>query len=263
MIQGKKNRKAFQTSVLWSLVALAGGLVALPLPGQALNLSFYVKLNAAYAGRSFDYKANWSFERYLENGSVSGAYAVKTGGFTIEPGLGVLLTPNLGIELLFVPCSKSFDGTFGASFPHPFYYDKARQVEWNRSGLAYGENELAFNAVGRYPFLQGKMDVYLSAGGSYFIGVKVEALSDLSWQEVGYPYTDVATTPTYKKFSRGVLGFNAGGGADFFFIKGLGANIHVRYASASWTLEVRPGVNVTIRPGGVRISAGLKYFFQI
>lgn len=227
------------------------------------GLSFFVKFGAGYGGQTQSYNGDWTYSLYGENGTLTGAYKLDTKGLVLEPGLGVYFTPNIGLEILFVPVSKSGTANFTASVPHPFYFGHFRSMSWSATDLAYSGSELDVHLLGRLPLLEGKLGVYAFAGLAYFLSVKVTSLSDVAFDEAGYPYTSVSAVPAYTEYSKGVLGFSLGGGVDYLLVKDLGVYVGARYAMGTAKLDVGHGAQIEIKPGGLRLTAGLKYSFGI
>lgn len=220
---------------------------------------FYVRLGAGYATKSFDYDNAWSFPMYEESGSVTEKYAVDASGVAFEAGLGFMITPSIGIELSFTPASGKSKGTFEASFPHPFYFDLPREKSWTNDALKYSASELNLDVLYAFPVTQ-RIGLYVCAGGTYFMGVKVESLKSVDWAEIGYPYFDLNATPQYASYSASTFGFNAGGGVDYRLSGGMAINLNARFSSGSAKIKIE-GNEVTIPAGGLRATAGIKFGF--
>jgi opacity protein-like surface antigen len=219
----------------------------------------YIRLGAGYATKSFDYDNSWSFPMYGESGQSSESYAVDASGLALDAGLGFMFTPALGVELSFTPASGKVKGTFAASFPHPFYFDLPREKSWTNDGLKYSASELNLDVLYAFP-VTPQIGLYVCAGGTYFMGVKVESLKSLDWAESGYPYFELNVTPQYASYSASAFGFNAGAGVDYQLSGGMAVNLNARYSSGSAKLKIE-GNEVTIPAGGLRATAGIKFGF--
>jgi opacity protein-like surface antigen len=194
-----------------------------------------------------------------ENGAVDGLYDTDAGGFTIDAGLGLLLTPNIGLEVSYVPASGKTTANFGAVFPHPFYFNNFREKAWSDSSLKYSTGEVNFNLILRYPIMS-RLAIYATGGGTYFTGVKIDMLKTLNYSESGYPYDDLNVTPEYATYTKSGFGFNAGGGLDYFISPNIGVNINVRYVMGELKIPVEDQ-EITIKPGGLRACGGIKFAF--
>ncbi len=219
----------------------------------------YVRLGAGYATKSFDYDNSWSFPMYGESGSASESYAVDASGVAFDAGVGFMFTPSLGVELSFTPASGKSKGTFAASFPHPFYFDLPREKSWTKDSLKYSASELNLDILYAFPVTQ-RISLYVCAGGTYFIGVKIESLKSLDWAESGYPYLDLNVTPQYASYSASTFGFNAGAGVDYRLSESMAVNLNARYSSGSAKIKIE-GNTVTIPAGGLKATAGIKFGF--
>jgi opacity protein-like surface antigen len=225
----------------------------------AARKKFFIRLGAGYATKSFDYDKSWSFPMYGENGQASERYAVDASGVAFDAGLGFMISPSLGVELSFTPASGKSKGTIAASFPHPFYFDLAREKSWTNGGLKYSASELNLDLLYAFPVTR-RIGLYVCAGGTYFMGVKVESLKSLDWAESGYPYLDLNVTPQYASYSASVFGFNAGAGVDYRLSAGMAVNLNARYSSGSAKVKIE-GKTVTIPAGGLKATAGIKLGF--
>lgn len=219
----------------------------------------YIRLGAGYATKSFDYSNSWTFPMYGESGSASESYAVDASGVAFDAGIGFMFTPSLGVELSFTPASGKSKGTFAAKFPHPFYFDFPREKAWEKTGLKNSASELNLDILYAFP-MTSRISLYVCAGGTYFMGVKVESLKSVDWAESGYPYLDLDITPQYASYSASTFGFNAGAGLDYRLSQGMAVNLNARYSSGSAKIKIE-GNEVTIPAGGIRATAGIKLAF--
>ncbi len=219
----------------------------------------FIRLGAGYASKSFDYDNSWTFPMYGETGSASEKYAVEASGVAFEAGLGYMFTPSLGVELSFTPASGKSKGTFTASFPHPFYFALFREKAWTKDGLKYSASELNLDVLYAFPMTK-RIGLYVFAGGTYFLGVKVETLKALNWAESGYPYLDLNVDPQYASYSASAFGFNAGAGVDYRLSPGMAINLNARYSSGSAKVKMEAN-EVSIPAGGLRATAGIKLGF--
>jgi len=219
----------------------------------------YVRLGAGYGTKTFDYSNTWTFAMYQETGQVTENYAVDASGVVFDAGVGFMITPSVGVELSFVPASGKTKGTFSGNFPHPLYFDAARQKSWEDGGLKYSASELNLDLL--YAFaVTGRIKATVMAGGTYFMGVKVKSLKSVSWNETAYPYFDLNVTPVYGNYSASAFGFNGGAGLDYRLSGSLSANITARYSSGTAKIKIE-AMEVSVPAGGLRATAGIKIGF--
>jgi uncharacterized protein YgiM (DUF1202 family) len=220
---------------------------------------FFIRLGGGYGSKSFGYDNSWSFSVYQENGQVTEKYSTNASGAAFDIGVGFMFTPSMGAELSFVPASGKTKGTFTSSFPHPFYFEFPRTIAWDKTDLKYSASELNLDFLYYLPLTQ-KFNLYLLAGGTYFVGVKIENLKVINWSETGYPYLDLNVTPEYASYSKSCFGFNGGAGLDFMVKSNIGINLNARYSSGQ--AKIKAGESeFTVQAGGLRATAGIKLAF--
>ena len=220
---------------------------------------FYVRLGGGMASKKFSYEQSWQFDLYYEKGGVTGAYDIDASGFTFDAGLGFLLTPNIGLEVSYVPASGKTAAAFTAVFPHPFFFEAFRQKDWTDSSLKYATGEVNFDLLLRYPVMS-QLAIYVTGGGTYFTGVKIDSLKTINYSESGYPYGDLNVTAEYATYTKSGFGFNFGGGVDYFVSPSFGININVRYVLGDIKIPVE-SQEVTVKAGGLRACGGIKFAF--
>jgi opacity protein-like surface antigen len=221
---------------------------------------FFIRVGGAYASQKASYENSWAFDMYLEEGGVAESYAIDSSGVTADIGAGFFFTRNFGLEISFIPGSGKSTGTFAAQFPHPFYYSYYRDMEWTNADLKYASPELNLNLIARFDVMP-KMQAYLSAGGTYFLGVKIDSLTTINPSETGYPYNELAAAPEYATYEKSGFGFNGAGGLDYYFTNNIGINANVRYTIGEVKIGLDSGLEAAIKAGGLRASLGLKLVF--
>lgn len=220
---------------------------------------FFVRLGGGYGSKSYDYGHSWNFDLYYEEGQVTEDYRIDSSGPAFDAGIGFYFIKNMAIEVSFIPASGKTKGTFAASIPHPLYFESPRETTWENANLKYSASEINLNLLFSQSLFP-ELSIYLTAGGTYFSGIKVENLKLVNWNENGYPYFDVSVTPQYSLYSKDTFGFNAGGGVDFFITPTIGLNLNVRYSDGTAEMEIE-GNKVSIKTGGIRATGGIKFAF--
>lgn len=220
---------------------------------------FFVRLSGGYNSLTYPYKHDWAFSLYHEDGLVTEDYEIKASSATLDAGIGYLFHKNVGVELSFIPISGKSRGTFSASFPHPLYFDSPREKTWENGSLRYSASEINLNLLFTFP-LFSRLHAYVTAGGTYFLNVKIESLKVINWEEVGYPYFEVNVSSEYASYSKSVFGFNGGAGLDFWIAQSVGINVHFRYSEGKAKIDVE-GNDMEIKTGGLRAMAGIKFLF--
>lgn len=220
---------------------------------------FFVRIGGGYGTKKMSYDKAWSFGMYHENGQVEETYAIDSSGTAVDGGVGFFFMRNIGVEASVAPASGKTNGGFYAAFPHPFYFNLLREKEWTNENLKYSAMEVNLNLILRFDVFS-KLSVYLGGGGTYFTDIKIDSLKVVNWNESGYPYFSLNVSPEYATYTQNTFGFNASGGFDFFFTESIGLNINVRYSQGEAKFDVE-GMEITIQPGGVKATAGIKFAF--
>ena len=226
--------------------------------GSEARKKFFARIGAGYGSKSFNYDRTRSEALYQEYAQLNEAYSVDASGAVFEIGAGYMFTPQLGVEVTFIPASGKSDGTFSASFPHPFYYNNPRTASWTKSGLKVSSAEVNIDALYSLP-VASKMKLFFEIGGTYFAKVGLESLNTATPNEV-YPYFDVTVTSEYAKYSASAFGFNAGAGLEYGLSDSLALALGIRYASATAKIDM-DGEKISVPAGGVRATLGIKLFF--
>jgi hypothetical protein len=150
------------------------------------------------------------------------------------------------------------DASYTASLPHPFFFDRFRELSGVASGLTYEELAVHVDAVVTKSW--GPLTVDAFAGPSWFRS-RTEVLIDLDYDEV-FPYDEV--------FFRGVqgrvlesepIGYNVGASVTFRIARIFGVDFGARYSEARSKLFVEDGRDVELDLGGLNVSAGLRFLF--
>lgn len=225
----------------------------------ASRKKYFIRLGGGYGVKSFSYGNSRSFDMYGESGQLSEKYSVKASGAAFDIGLGFMLTPTIGAELSFIPAWGKSKGTFSASFPHPYHANYPRSKKWTSNGLKYSAYEINLNLIYGFPVSSG-FGLYLTAGGTCFLGVRIESLKVIDWTETGYPYMNLKITPRYTTYSGNAFGFNGGGGLDYQLSDSIAVNLNARFSSGSAKIKMEAN-EIKIPAGGIRATAGIKIGF--
>lgn len=148
--------------------------------------------------------------------------------------------------------------SFTASLPHPFFFDRFRELSGTESGLSYEENAVHVDAIVTKTW--GPLTLEGFGGPSWF-ETRTEVLVDILYDET-FPYNEVSF--------RGVegrvvddrpLGYNVGASATFRVASIFGVDFGVRYSAARSNLFIEEGREVELDVGGLRFGAGLRFLF--
>ncbi|MEW6457308.1 MAG: SH3 domain-containing protein [Acidobacteriota bacterium] len=219
---------------------------------------FFVFFTGGYNINSISFKDEWQFFHDQEYGPFSGAYEGSPGAI-FEAGAGFKFTPSLGIFVSYEPFSGKNSGDFSAGIPHPFYFNKHRNMSWENKSIKYTESAINFDFIfSLNP--QSTISFSLFAGGTYF-NVSTELVDKFYWSQ-SYPYDSVTySSSEMKSYSVSPFGFNGGVVIDIFFIENVALNIIAKYTVGSASIKTESGSEITFNAGGARGGVGLKVIF--
>jgi hypothetical protein len=191
---------------------------------------------------------------FVEASVVDTSY--KTGSIPgFEAGGGVRVWRNLAVGLDVSRFSKSTRGAVSAQIPHPFFFNRARAVSGDASGLTRDETAAHLQALWMVP-MHNRWQLALAGGPSWF-SVGQDLVSGVTVTET-YPYdtaTFSATTAAHRSRSR--LGFNAGGDVSYRLRRHVGLGVGISYSHASVPLDD----TLTVDAGGPHVAGGLRFRF--
>ena len=219
----------------------------------------YVSVNGAFQTGGDDFGETVTFRENAEDGRFSTDYAVKSGP-ALNVSVGASLWRNIGVGVGVTRYSKNTPAAFSASVPHPFFFNRPRQVEGEVAGIE--REELAVHLQARATFVPTERVQAVVFGGPSFFTVKQDIVNDFELTEA-YPY-DTAT------FSRGIfttvdeskMGFNVGADVGYFFTRQIGIGGSVQWAATTIDAPASGGTGTfEISAGGFQAGAGLRLRF--
>lgn len=231
---------------------------ARPSPAQPIDRVF-VSVDGAFQSGSDDFGETVTFVENAENGTFSTDYDVKSGP-ALNVSVGANIWRYLGVGIGVTRYSKSTPIAFSASVPHPFFFNRARSVSGDITGL--DREELAVHVQARATFAPTRSVQVIVFGGPSFFTVKQDVVNDFEITEA-YPY-DTAT------FSRGLsttvdeskIGFNVGGDVGYFFTRQVGVGGSVQWAGTTIDAPASGGTGTfEMKAGGLQTGVGVRFRF--
>lgn len=220
---------------------------------KPLNLFISFSFDAPFA----NIKDEYLIRAYNENGPYSGRYNASN-SFCPEVGLMYGIKSKIGILFSMEPFISKTKGDILAQIPHPFYYEKFRQLRI-KDNFSYSEIPFNLNVI--YEAGKFKSISFLLTGGLTLFYSSLEILESFTYSEI-YPYDTVnLTSKKYKTFSSFSPGVNVGV-IGFYPLKenmGLGIQLKSSFGKGSFTPEGRDKVSYTL--GGFK--AGLYFRLAI
>jgi hypothetical protein len=190
---------------------------------------------------------------FVEASVVDTGYKTRsTPGF--EAGGGVRVWRNLAAGVSVSRFSKATDGAVSAQVPHPFFFNRLRNVSGDAAGLTRDETAVHVQLSWMVPLKRWQLAI---GGGPSWFMVGQDLVSDVTITQA-YPY-DTATfagaTSAHRSGSR--AGFNAGVDAVYQLRPHVGLGGGVTFSRASVPLSD----TVKVDAGGAHVNAGLRFRF--
>jgi len=243
--------------ILTIFVAGAGGLVrAQGLPQS--NEHGYLAISGDYQASSSSVSGGLSFPRFVETESVTSTYTVaSTPGFDVAGGIRIWRHLAVGANL--TRFAKTSAADVRASIPHPFFFNKARQVNGEAGGVRHDEIALHVQAAWIVPFAERwRLTVF---GGPSAFNVTQSLVSDINVNDT-YPY-DSATfaSATLQKSTKTRIGGHAGADVAWMLSRHVGVGGTLRFNRARFSFGTDHGQTVTLNAGGPQAGAGIRFHF--
>ena len=226
--------------------------------GASIPFRGFISVDGLFQATSNDFDTAVTFRANAEDGQYTTDYTVKSGPAFDVSG-GAIVWRQLGVGVGVSRFSRDTPAQLSADVPHPFFFNRPREVSGEVGGLK--REELAFHVQARGVFpLRPGLQLAVFGGPSYF-KVKQGVVTDFAYDET-YPY-DVATfrSATSEEVDESVVGFHAGADVSYFFAQNVGVGGIVRYAGASVDITMPDGDRVDVAVGGLQAGAGLRLRF--
>jgi len=243
---------------------IAAALVGVSLPAYAqtpwedrafVNLSFGLDTGTETIAR------NSTFTVYNETGSVdTSADFGSFGIFDIAGGARVYR--NFAIGLGYHTGDTTGTGSYSASVPHPLFFDRPRTVTGTFDDAQRDEHATHLMFGYMLP-LGDKYDVLVYAGPSFY-HVSQEMVTNVTFTEVGPPYTNINVLPAIETVKKSATGYNFGIDGSYFLYRTdkfrIGAGAFLRFTGASADLPFAGGT-VKTDLGGTQFGFGARVRF--
>ena len=221
----------------------------------------YFNVNIAFGGSSGTFADARTFRLYDEDGSLAVDTSFDSGPL-FDFSVGARVWRNVSLGIGFHAGGSSGDGAVVASVPSPVAFGSHRSVGFGVSDL--GRSEQAFHLQFGYMLpVNEEISVHVTIGPSFF-SVHQDVVSDVTYTEVGPPFTSVNATPVITERSDSPVGFNIGVDATYKLYETptmkLGAGMFLRYAGSTAKIQVLDNT-VETDVGGVQVGFGARLRF--
>ena len=194
-----------------------------------------------------------------ETATWNAGYAVES-GLNVEVGGGVRVWRNLAAGLTFSRFEDKRIATVTGELPHPFFFNRLRQVSGESERLNHTEQGVHLSAIWLLPATR-RVQAAVFAGPTFF-SVNRGLVERFNYTE-SYPY-DEATFQgvVIDRISSNHTGFHAGADVSWFFTDAVGVGGIVRFARGTGRLD-SPASDATlsIDLGGLQAGAGVRMRF--
>ncbi len=221
------------------------------------RFAFYV--NGALGTSTLDFTDSRRFDLFLERASFDQRYRSPE-SLGMELGAFVRIKGPVGFGASVELLRNDNEAAYSAVLPHPFYFERNRELYGQLSGLVHEERALHLNAVLSKTWA-GRLTIDVFGGPSLFL-TKTEMLVDVPYRET-YPYdTVVPGNVETSLFKDEPFGFNVGAGATLRLAGPLGLDFGLRYSKGQIRLSPSEDRTIEFLAGGLRLGAGLRFLFR-
>jgi hypothetical protein len=194
---------------------------------------------------------------YEEEATLTARREIGSGPF-FDVSAGVRVWRNLLVGIGYSRFVDSGAAAIEASIPHPLIFDQFRGVSLSSGDLEHSEQAIHLTGTWMIP-VTDKIEVGVFGGPSFFT-VKEAYVSDLSFSEVGAPFTSVSVgEPGVAEASESAVGFNIGADVMYLVTPRIGVNLFGRYTAATAKLDAVEGGE--LKAGGPQLGVGLRFRF--
>ena len=232
---------------------LEGKVVRSVEDGAETRLALF--LNGVTESSDFALTESRSFSIFKETATLDVNYrGSNRSGY--EVGALVRIRGPVGI----VASAELFDtapsATYRNRLPHPFFYDRLRELSGEQPDLSWSERAVHVDPVLSLDF-GPRLSVDAFSGVSMFF-TETELVDEILYEEV-FPYDSlVSKGTTFRRMEARPLGYNLGVSTTLRLLGVLGVNFGLRYSRAEVRLDLAEGRETHFEVGGLRFGAGLR-----
>jgi hypothetical protein len=156
--------------------------------------------------------------------------------------------------------SAQADTQVTGSIPHPFFFNRARELTGDVAGVERSEGAVHLQLRAQLP-LSGKTQVSVFGGPSFY-QVDQDVVTSVRWTE-NYPFDTVSfTSAGTETRSESGTGFNVGADVAYFLGRHFGVGGRVQYSRATVSLTPGSGTGtIDTKVGGFQAGGGVRFRF--
>jgi len=219
---------------------------------------FSVSLNGALGSEAFQLSDVNRFELFKEPAQIESVYRDPRRSQGIELEAQYRFAGPLAVSGAVERFRNDRNAAFRASLPHPFFFDRFRELSGTESGLTYEETALHLDGVFTKTWGAFTFDAF---GGPSWFATRTEILTSVLYDET-FPFNEVVFEGVEARvFDSRPFGYNAGGAATVRIAGIFGVDFRVRYTRARTQVILDDGRAIALEAGGLRLGAGLRFLF--
>jgi hypothetical protein len=238
--------------------ALVASLVAVqPALAQERSDTVIVSVNAGAQLETARLDERISLEKYVETTPLEAMLGNQAVPF-FDLGVTFHIAGGFGANVAFSTLSDTGTANLRAEIPHPFYFDRRRDISGQVPNVR--RQEQVFHTNVAYVIEGEALDIVI-AGGASFFSVKQDFVTDVHFTEE-FPFdTAVFTAATLTRATASKTGFNASADLTWKINDAWGVGGLVRFSRARIPLTAG-GIDFgTVDAGGVQAGGGLRLIF--
>lgn len=216
-----------------------------------------ITLNGFRGADPFSFTDSNRFELFKEEAQIESVYRnPRPQG--LELGLHYRVAGPVAVGASVQRFENDRTASYNASLPHPFFFERFRELSGTASGLTYEETAVHVDAIATKTW--GPVTVEGFAGPSWF-RTRTEVLVDIRYDEA-FPFNEVSFRGIEARIvETRPLGYNVGATATFRVASIFGVDFGVRYSEARSELFIDESRTIELDVGGLRFGAGLRLLF--
>lgn len=216
----------------------------------------FVDVNGGLHASTLTFSDSRTDPFFQETASWTADYAVESGpAFTVNGG--VRLWGPLVARVGYSRFAGSNVAAIAGAVPHPFFFDRDRQIAGESRALKQEEQAIHLGALWLVP-LRNRLELGVFGGPSLF-RVRRDLIEDVRYSD-SYPYDSAEFDGSLvETVEDNRLGFHVGADVSYFFTRTLGVGTVLRFSRARLDLaSPATGRAVSIDAGGFQAGAGIR-----
>ena len=185
-----------------------------PLRNRGWEHRAFLAVNVGFQATASDFTDNATFTLFVEEGDSAANYSGET-GFVFDAAGGVRVWRNLAIGVGVSIFDTDSSATVTARLPHPFHFDRHRQVDGTAAGLTRREIGIHVQATWMVP-VSDRLELSFFGGPTFFT-VDHDLVTEVMFEHA-FPFDTASFTGTaMNSQSESTVGFYAGIDVAFYF----------------------------------------------